>query len=249
MRAPTLCAAHRTQVLREAGLDDIDDRALRELGVLPRRGLAVELSNVTFSHKQIQETQHEDHDVLGRRSSASRCLDAAGGRRQAATPRKPIRIIVPYQAGQGTDVAARYLARAPRPRRWGKPSWSKTGAGAGGNIGASEAARAPPDGYTLVMGTNGTHVLNQFLYASMPFDPEKDFEPIGAGQHLSDGGAGQPVGALQRAWPTCWPMPRPGRTRSTSACRARRRGWCSNCSSSKASPACATFPTRARAPP
>jgi len=51
-------------------------------------------------------------------------------------------------------------------------------AGAGGNIGTAEAARAVPDGYTIMMGTNGTHVLNQYLYASMPFDPEKDFEPV-----------------------------------------------------------------------
>jgi tripartite-type tricarboxylate transporter receptor subunit TctC len=93
-------------------------------------------------------------------------------------PNKPIRIVVPYQAGQGTDVATRLLAEQ-LGQALGQPIVVDNRAGAGGNIGASEAARAAPDGYTLLMGTNGTHVLNQFLYASMPFDPEKDFQAIG----------------------------------------------------------------------
>ena len=93
-------------------------------------------------------------------------------------PTKPIRVIVPYAAGQGTDVATRYIAEQ-LAKGLGQPIVIDNKAGAGGNIGASEAARAHADGYTLVMGTNGTHVLNQFLYASMPFDPEKDFAPIG----------------------------------------------------------------------
>lgn len=96
---------------------------------------------------------------------------------QAAYPTKPIRLIVPYQAGQGTDVATRYLAEH-LGRALGQPLVVENRAGAGGNIGAAEVARAAPDGYTLLMGTNGTHVLNQFLYPSMPFDPEKDFEPV-----------------------------------------------------------------------
>ncbi|MEJ8810344.1 tripartite tricarboxylate transporter substrate-binding protein [Variovorax ureilyticus] len=94
-----------------------------------------------------------------------------------AYPTKPIRIIVPYQAGQGTDVATRYLAEH-LGRALGQPLVIDNRAGAGGNIGAAEVARAAPDGYTLLMGTNGTHVLNQFLYPAMPFDPEKDFEAV-----------------------------------------------------------------------
>lgn len=93
-------------------------------------------------------------------------------------PTKPVRIVVPYQAGQGTDVATRYLAEQ-MAKALGQPMVVDNKAGAGGNIGAADVARAPADGYTLLMGTNGTHVLNQFLYASMPFDSEKDFEPIG----------------------------------------------------------------------
>lgn len=93
-------------------------------------------------------------------------------------PTKPIRIIVPYQAGQGTDVATRYISEQ-LGKALGQPIVVDNRAGAGGNIGASEAARAQADGYTLLMGTNGTHVLNQYLYPSMGFDPEKDFEPLG----------------------------------------------------------------------
>ncbi|MDA7418605.1 tripartite tricarboxylate transporter substrate binding protein [Xenophilus arseniciresistens] len=111
--------------------------------------------------------------------AAALVWSASGGSIAAAQayPAKPVRIIVPYQAGQGTDVATRYLAEH-LARAMGQPMVIENRAGAGGNIGASEAARAAPDGYTLVMGTNGTHVLNPFLYASMPFDAEKDFEPV-----------------------------------------------------------------------
>lgn len=108
--------------------------------------------------------------------AASLCF-VAPARAQAAYPNKAVRIIVPYQPGQGTDVATRYLAEH-LAKAMGQAFVVENRAGAGGNIGASEAARAAPDGYTLVMGTNGTHVLNQYLYSSMPFDPERDFEPV-----------------------------------------------------------------------
>ncbi|PPJ40573.1 tripartite tricarboxylate transporter substrate-binding protein, partial [Pseudoxanthomonas sp. KAs_5_3] len=52
-------------------------------------------------------------------------------------------------------------------------------AGAGGNVGAELVARAPNDGYTLLMGTVGTHGINRALYPKLPFDPEKDFAPVG----------------------------------------------------------------------
>lgn len=96
---------------------------------------------------------------------------------QQAWPSRPVRIIVPYQPGQGTDVATRFLAEH-LSRALGQTVLVDNRAGAGGNIGASEAARAAPDGYTLLMGTNGTHVLNQYLYPTMTFDPERDFEPV-----------------------------------------------------------------------
>nr|WP_145549888.1 tripartite tricarboxylate transporter substrate-binding protein [Variovorax boronicumulans] len=100
-----------------------------------------------------------------------------GALHASAYPSKTIRIIVPYQAGQGTDVATRYIADQ-LSKSLGQAVIVENKAGAGGNIGAAEAARASADGYTFVMGTNGTHVLNQFLYPSMPYDTEKDFEPV-----------------------------------------------------------------------
>ena len=84
---------------------------------------------------------------------------------------------MPYQPGQGTDVATRFLAEH-LTKAMAQPFLVENRPGAGGNIGTSEAARAAADGYTLLMGTNGTHVLNQYLYPSMPFDPEKGFEPV-----------------------------------------------------------------------
>lgn len=92
-------------------------------------------------------------------------------------PDHAIKIIVPYQAGQGTDVATRYIADQ-LGHALKQSVYVENKAGAAGNIGTAEASRATGDGYTLVMGTNGTHVLNQFLYNSVGYDPAKDFEPI-----------------------------------------------------------------------
>ena len=88
-----------------------------------------------------------------------------------------MRIVVAYQAGQGTDVAARYLAEQ-LTKGLGQPFFVENRPGAGGNLGTDIAAHAAPDGYTLTMGTNATHGTNQFLYPSMSFDAEKDFEPV-----------------------------------------------------------------------
>lgn len=92
-------------------------------------------------------------------------------------PERPVRIIVAYPAGQAVDVLTRYVADE-LTKSTGKSYFVENHAGAGGNIGTSDAARAQPDGYTLVMGTNGTHAMNQFLYKSPGFDAGKDFEPI-----------------------------------------------------------------------
>lgn len=94
-----------------------------------------------------------------------------------AYPNKPIKIIVAYPAGQGTDIATRYLAEQ-MSRDLGQPVVVDNKPGAGGNLGTELAARAAPDGYTLTMGTNATHVLNQFLYSRIAFDPEHDFAPV-----------------------------------------------------------------------
>ncbi|MCV0441072.1 MAG: tripartite tricarboxylate transporter substrate binding protein [Hydrogenophaga sp.] len=94
-----------------------------------------------------------------------------------AYPNKPVRILVAYSAGQGTDIATRYLAEQIS-KDIGQPIVIDNRPGAGGNLGTDLAAQAEADGYTLTMGTNATHALNQFLYSKLPFDAEKAFEPI-----------------------------------------------------------------------
>ena len=95
----------------------------------------------------------------------------------AGYPDKPVKILVAYQAGQGTDTISRYVADH-LTKAMGQTFYVENKGGAGGNIGTQAAARAAPDGYTLTMGTNATHNLNAFLYSSLGFDPVKDFEPV-----------------------------------------------------------------------
>jgi tripartite-type tricarboxylate transporter receptor subunit TctC len=92
-------------------------------------------------------------------------------------PNKPIRLVVPFAAGQGADVAARLIAQKLADD-FGQPIIIDNRPGAGGNIGAQAVAKAAPDGYTLLVGSNGTHAANPALYAALPFDPVKDFAPI-----------------------------------------------------------------------
>ncbi|SFD15149.1 Tripartite-type tricarboxylate transporter, receptor component TctC [Cupriavidus sp. OV038] len=92
-------------------------------------------------------------------------------------PNKPIRLVVPFPAGGTTDI----LARAVAAELSKLPGWNvvvDNKPGAGGNIGTDIVAKSAPDGYTLLMGTVGTHGINQSLYAKLPFDPIKDFVPI-----------------------------------------------------------------------
>ena len=92
-------------------------------------------------------------------------------------PSKPVRIIVPFAAGGTTDIFARLLAEQ-LSRQLGQQFVIDNRGGAGGNIGTDAVAKAAPDGYTLVMGTVGTHAINSSLYARMPYDPQVDFVPV-----------------------------------------------------------------------
>jgi len=94
-----------------------------------------------------------------------------------AYPTKPITIIVPFAAGGTTDILARLVGQY-LGTELGQPVLVDNRVGAGGNIGGQLAARSAADGYTLFMGTVGTHAINQSLYSKMPFDPIKDFAPI-----------------------------------------------------------------------
>lgn len=92
-------------------------------------------------------------------------------------PTRPITIIVPFPAGGTTDILARIVGQG-LSKELGQPVVIDNRAGAGGNIGAALAARAPADGYTLFMGTVGTHAINAALYKNMPYDHIKDFQPL-----------------------------------------------------------------------
>lgn len=92
-------------------------------------------------------------------------------------PSKPITLVVPFSAGGTTDILARIVGQALTVEM-GQSVIIDNKPGAGGNIGAQQAARAKADGYTLFMGTVGTHAINQSLYKKLPYDPIKDFAPL-----------------------------------------------------------------------
>ena len=96
---------------------------------------------------------------------------------QSDWPNRPVRIIVAYPPGQSTDIATRYFANK-LTQALGQSFFVENKPGASGNIGTAAAARATPDGYTLVMGANGTHAINPALFANPGFDAEKDFDAI-----------------------------------------------------------------------
>lgn len=103
---------------------------------------------------------------------------AAGAARAEEYPSGPIRIVVPYAAGGIADVLAR-LVGARLEANWRNPVVVENRPGANGTIAQQFVARARPDGHTLLLGNTGTQVVNRFLYRNLPFDLEKDFQPIG----------------------------------------------------------------------
>ena len=92
-------------------------------------------------------------------------------------PNKSIRIIVPFPPGGIADVMSRVFGQKFTDA-WNQPVVVENRTGAGGNIGAEVVAKSPPDGYTLVMGTIGTHAVNVSLFSKLPYDPVKDFAPV-----------------------------------------------------------------------
>ena len=92
-------------------------------------------------------------------------------------PSKPIRFVVPYPAGGPLDTVARLLGQKVS-ESVKQPVIVENKPGAGGNIGADSVAKSAPDGYTLLMGAVATHAINPTLYASMPYDAIRDFQPV-----------------------------------------------------------------------
>lgn len=93
-------------------------------------------------------------------------------------PTRPIRLIVPFPPGGTTDVVARLMAQKITDA-WGQQVVVDNRPGAGGTIGTELAAKSPPDGHTLLMGSITTHAVNPALYSKLNFDPVKDFVPVG----------------------------------------------------------------------
>jgi len=92
-------------------------------------------------------------------------------------PQKPVRFIVPFPPGGATDISARLLGEK-LTQIWGQTVVIENRGGAGGGVGAAEAARAAPDGYTLFFPSGSVVTANQHVYAKLAYDPEKDFIPV-----------------------------------------------------------------------
>ncbi len=116
--------------------------------------------------------------MLGLVLAAIACSGSGAASAQTgAYPSRPVRIIVPFTPGGTTDIFAR-LVGDKLSQALGQQFIIDNRGGAGGNIGADAVAKADPDGYTLVMGTVGTHAINPSLYARMPYDALNDFAPV-----------------------------------------------------------------------
>lgn len=117
-----------------------------------------------------------------RRKLLAACMLLAAGLGPAAAlaqdyPSRPVKLIVPFGPGTTTDIISRVFAEA-LAKPLGQTVVVENRAGAGGVIGSDLVAKSPADGYTLVMGTVGTHAINASLYKKLPYDPLKDFAPV-----------------------------------------------------------------------
>ena len=97
---------------------------------------------------------------------------------QGTWPDRPVKLIVPFAPGGVTDTSGRVIAEA-LSKRLGQQVIVENKAGASGNIGTQAVAMAPPDGYTLVLGFDGTLVINPHVFSTVPFDTLKDLAPVG----------------------------------------------------------------------
>src|SRR5215472_7207503 len=110
--------------------------------------------------------------------AAIAALATTNVRAQEDYPSRSVRMVIPFSAGGPTDTVARIMG-ARMGELLGQQFVVENKAGAGGNIGADQVAKSPPDGYTLLMATVSTHAINPGLYKKMPYDPVRDFAPLG----------------------------------------------------------------------
>ena len=108
---------------------------------------------------------------------AATCIVSAPAAAQENWPQRQVTIVVPFAPGGSADLIARILQQQMQAR-FGTPFVVENKSGAGGSIGAGYAAKAPADGYTLLIGTASTQAINPFLYKRLPFDVERDFQAI-----------------------------------------------------------------------
>ncbi|KAF1072174.1 tripartite tricarboxylate transporter substrate binding protein [Variovorax sp.] len=115
--------------------------------------------------------------LLGAGALALAALATGAMAQTPAWPAKPLRLVVPFPPGGAADLFAR-LVGTELAQALGQPVIVDNRPGAGGNIGAREVANAPADGYTLMLGTVGTHAINPTLYGNLPYDTRKAFVPV-----------------------------------------------------------------------
>ncbi len=111
-------------------------------------------------------------------SLVAAALFGAAANAEDAFPSKPIHMVIPFSAGGPTDIVGRIMA-AKMGTLLDQTFVVENRTGAGGNIGADVVSKAPADGYTLLMATVSTHAINPGLYKQMPYDPIRDFAPVG----------------------------------------------------------------------
>ncbi|MEI2418357.1 tripartite tricarboxylate transporter substrate binding protein [Orrella sp. JC864] len=117
------------------------------------------------------------HAVFAAALCAASLLAAPAAQASQDWPRQPIQFIVPFPPGGPTDLMARLIAE-PLGKKLGTTVVVENRAGASGNIGSAQVARAKPDGYTLLLAASGNMSVNQVLFSNLPYDPIKDFAPI-----------------------------------------------------------------------
>ena len=120
--------------------------------------------------------------MTGRRCTAAAAAGiaivlASAAPAEEAWPQRPVTIVAPFQAGGSADLLARIVQQSVQGEL-GAPIVVENRSGAGGSIGAAYVAKAPNDGYTLLLGTFSTNVLNAFVYDKLPYDSERDFAPL-----------------------------------------------------------------------
>ena len=111
------------------------------------------------------------------RAALALALAAGPARAQASWPERPVRVVVPYPPGGSNDIVARLLCEALRERT-GQPWLVENRSGAGGNVGADSVAKAPPDGYALLLTAPGPLTINNALFPSMPYVAARDLAPL-----------------------------------------------------------------------